>query len=171
MIGQETLLKNFVGGKWEPASAASVIAVRNPATGDVLAEAPLSGAADVAKAVDAASKALQGVASHAGRRSHSAALPIEGVARRQLHRDCQARHAGVRQDARRVRRRAETWHRERRGGDRHPIADDGQQPRRHRIGHRRTDDSTAGRRGRGNHAVQLPRHDPALVPAVRRGLR
>jgi len=60
MIGQETLLKNFVGGKWEPASAASVIAVRNPATGDVLAEAPLSGAADVAKAVAAASKALQG---------------------------------------------------------------------------------------------------------------
>jgi malonate-semialdehyde dehydrogenase (acetylating)/methylmalonate-semialdehyde dehydrogenase len=60
MIGQETLLKNFVAGKWEPASAASVIAVRNPATGDVLAEAPLSGAADVAKAVDAASKALQG---------------------------------------------------------------------------------------------------------------
>ena len=60
MIGQETLLRNFVGGKWEPASAASVIAVRNPATGDVLAEAPLSGAADVAKAVAAASKALQG---------------------------------------------------------------------------------------------------------------
>ena len=60
MIGQETLLKNFVGGKWEPASAGSVIAVRNPATGDVLAEAPLSGAADVAKAVAAASKALQG---------------------------------------------------------------------------------------------------------------
>jgi malonate-semialdehyde dehydrogenase (acetylating)/methylmalonate-semialdehyde dehydrogenase len=60
MIGQETLLKNFVGGKWEASSAASVIAVRNPATGDVLAEAPLSGAADVAKAVDAASKALPG---------------------------------------------------------------------------------------------------------------
>jgi len=59
MIGQQTLLKNFVGGKWEPASASSVTAVRNPATGDVLAEAPLSGAADVAKAVDAASKAWQ----------------------------------------------------------------------------------------------------------------
>jgi malonate-semialdehyde dehydrogenase (acetylating)/methylmalonate-semialdehyde dehydrogenase len=59
MIGQETLLKNFVGGKWQPASAATVTAVRNPATGDVLAEAPLSSAADVAKAVDAASKAWQ----------------------------------------------------------------------------------------------------------------
>jgi len=60
MIGQETLLKNFVGGKWEPASATSVTAVLNPATGDVLAEAPLSSAADVAKAVAAASKAWQG---------------------------------------------------------------------------------------------------------------
>jgi malonate-semialdehyde dehydrogenase (acetylating) / methylmalonate-semialdehyde dehydrogenase len=59
MIGQETLLKNFVGGRWENASAGQAIPVRNPATGDVLAEAPLSGAADVAKAVDAASKALQ----------------------------------------------------------------------------------------------------------------
>src|SRR6185295_6018132 len=59
MIGQEALLRNFVGGKWESASAASVIAVRNPATGDVLAEAPLSSAADVGKAVEAASKALQ----------------------------------------------------------------------------------------------------------------
>jgi malonate-semialdehyde dehydrogenase (acetylating)/methylmalonate-semialdehyde dehydrogenase len=57
MIGQDTLLKNFVGGRWERASAPSVTPVRNPATGDVLAEAPLSSAADVAKAVEAASKA------------------------------------------------------------------------------------------------------------------
>jgi acyl-CoA reductase-like NAD-dependent aldehyde dehydrogenase len=41
MIGQETLL-NFVGGKWEAASAAQTIPVRNPATGDTLAAAPLS---------------------------------------------------------------------------------------------------------------------------------
>src|SRR5262245_24963725 len=59
MIGQETLLKNFVGGRWETASAQEAIAVRNPATGDVLAEAPLSSAADVTKAVQAASNALQ----------------------------------------------------------------------------------------------------------------
>jgi malonate-semialdehyde dehydrogenase (acetylating)/methylmalonate-semialdehyde dehydrogenase len=58
MIGQETLLKNFVGGHWETASSAQLIPVRNPATGEVLAEAPLSGGTDVARAVDAASKAL-----------------------------------------------------------------------------------------------------------------
>src|SRR6188474_2034923 len=60
MIGQETLLKNFIGGRWEAAAATEALPVVNPATGDVLAEAPLSGTADVAKAVAAASKALQG---------------------------------------------------------------------------------------------------------------
>src|SRR6188472_3723118 len=58
MIGQDTLM-NFVGGKWEAASAAQTIPVRNPATGDTLAAAPLSSADDVAKAVKAASNALQ----------------------------------------------------------------------------------------------------------------
>ena len=64
MIGQETLLKNFVGGHWETASSAQAIPVRNPATGEVLAEAPLSSGTDVAKAVEAAAKAL-----HAWRRT------------------------------------------------------------------------------------------------------
>ena len=53
MIGQEPLL-NFVGGHWEEAAGAQTIPVRNPATGEVLAAAPLSTATDVAKAVKAA---------------------------------------------------------------------------------------------------------------------
>jgi len=58
MIGQDTLM-NFVGGHWESASTTHTIPVRNPATGDVLAEAPLSSAADVGKAIQAASVALK----------------------------------------------------------------------------------------------------------------
>src|SRR5215208_7209770 len=54
----ETALRNYVGGHWEAASASQTTAVRNPATGEVIAEAPLSGASDVAKAVQAASDAL-----------------------------------------------------------------------------------------------------------------
>jgi malonate-semialdehyde dehydrogenase (acetylating) / methylmalonate-semialdehyde dehydrogenase len=54
----ETTLRNYVGGRWEPANASQTTAVRNPATGEVIAEAPLSGVADVAKAVRAASEAL-----------------------------------------------------------------------------------------------------------------
>ena len=54
----KTTLTNYVGGKWEPASAAPTTPVRNPATGEIIAEAPLSGTGDVAKAVAAAADAL-----------------------------------------------------------------------------------------------------------------
>src|SRR5690349_1847258 len=58
MIGQETL-KNYIAGRWEYASATDTIPVHNPATGGVIAAAPLSGPADVEKAVRAAATALQ----------------------------------------------------------------------------------------------------------------
>jgi len=56
MIGQETLL-NYVGGQWESVSGAQTIPVDNPATGEVIASVPLSSAASVDKAVQAALKA------------------------------------------------------------------------------------------------------------------
>jgi malonate-semialdehyde dehydrogenase (acetylating)/methylmalonate-semialdehyde dehydrogenase len=52
-------LLNYVGGEWETPKATESIAVKNPATGDVIAEAPLSTAADVGKAVAAAAAAWQ----------------------------------------------------------------------------------------------------------------
>jgi malonate-semialdehyde dehydrogenase (acetylating)/methylmalonate-semialdehyde dehydrogenase len=52
------MLHNYIGGQWEAASATQGIPVTNPATGEVLAQAPLSSAADVAKAVKAAADAL-----------------------------------------------------------------------------------------------------------------
>jgi malonate-semialdehyde dehydrogenase (acetylating) / methylmalonate-semialdehyde dehydrogenase len=54
----QTMLRNYVGGRWEAATSPDTLAVRNPATGDVIADVPLSSAADVAKAVKAASDAL-----------------------------------------------------------------------------------------------------------------
>ena len=50
-------LLNYVGGEWEAAAASESIPVRNPATGDIIAAAPMSGAKDVGKAVAAASEA------------------------------------------------------------------------------------------------------------------
>jgi malonate-semialdehyde dehydrogenase (acetylating)/methylmalonate-semialdehyde dehydrogenase len=58
MVESETL-KNYVGGTWQDASATETLPVHNPATGEVIAAAPLSGRADVEKAVRAASAALQ----------------------------------------------------------------------------------------------------------------
>jgi malonate-semialdehyde dehydrogenase (acetylating)/methylmalonate-semialdehyde dehydrogenase len=53
------LLDNYVDGQWIPASAATdVLDVTNPATGEVIARVPLSGAADLDAAVRAAREAL-----------------------------------------------------------------------------------------------------------------
>ena len=53
------LLDNYIAGRWTPAVAATdVLDVTNPATGETLARVPLSGAADLDAAVQAARAAL-----------------------------------------------------------------------------------------------------------------
>jgi len=53
------LLDNYIAGQWTPATAATdEVDVTNPATGEVLARVPLSGAADLDAAVAAARAAL-----------------------------------------------------------------------------------------------------------------
>jgi 1-pyrroline dehydrogenase len=52
--------KNFVGGEWVDAASGETMEVLNPATGEVIAEVPRSGAEDVERAVDAAKRALPG---------------------------------------------------------------------------------------------------------------
>ncbi|HET9784024.1 MAG TPA: CoA-acylating methylmalonate-semialdehyde dehydrogenase [Terriglobales bacterium] len=52
------LLENFIGGAWTGAEAARGTPVHNPATGEVLAQTPLSTAAEVDRAVRAAAAAF-----------------------------------------------------------------------------------------------------------------
>jgi malonate-semialdehyde dehydrogenase (acetylating) / methylmalonate-semialdehyde dehydrogenase len=52
------ILANYIGGRWEAAQASSLLDVTNPATGEILARVPLSGAAELGAAVTAASTAL-----------------------------------------------------------------------------------------------------------------
>ena len=52
------LLRDFVGGRWVDSRAASTIDVYNPATGAVIARAPLGTRADVDAAVAAARAAF-----------------------------------------------------------------------------------------------------------------
>jgi len=54
----QTTLQNYIGGRWEQAAVSETTPVRNPATGELIAEAPLSGGPDVARAVDAATGAF-----------------------------------------------------------------------------------------------------------------
>ena len=51
------ILQNYIGGRWVSAKTSSFVDVTNPANGDVLARAPLSGREDVEAAVAAASAA------------------------------------------------------------------------------------------------------------------
>lgn len=51
-------LKNFVGGAWVESSGEATVDVKNPATGKTLAKTPLSTAADVDRAVQAAQAAF-----------------------------------------------------------------------------------------------------------------
>jgi malonate-semialdehyde dehydrogenase (acetylating)/methylmalonate-semialdehyde dehydrogenase len=53
-------MKNYVGGSWVDAAASEQLEVTNPANGDVLAQVPLSTAADVDRAVRAAREAFPG---------------------------------------------------------------------------------------------------------------
>ncbi|HZV74977.1 MAG TPA: CoA-acylating methylmalonate-semialdehyde dehydrogenase [Conexibacter sp.] len=50
-------LSNYVGGAWIPSASADLLEDRDPATGELLARVPLSGAADVDAAVRAAREA------------------------------------------------------------------------------------------------------------------
>ncbi|RMG88552.1 MAG: CoA-acylating methylmalonate-semialdehyde dehydrogenase [Chloroflexi bacterium] len=52
-------LKNYIGGEWVDAAAEAYLPVENPATCDILAEVPESTAADVDKAVQAATEAFE----------------------------------------------------------------------------------------------------------------
>ncbi len=54
------VLQNFVGGQWRPSGTDSYADVHNPATGRIIARAPLSTRADLDAAVQAAKRAFPG---------------------------------------------------------------------------------------------------------------
>ena len=54
----ETKVPNFINGQWVESSAREWTDVVNPATGETIAKTPLSDAAEVARAIDAASAAF-----------------------------------------------------------------------------------------------------------------
>ncbi|MDR3725033.1 MAG: aldehyde dehydrogenase family protein, partial [Terracidiphilus sp.] len=53
-------MKNFVGGEWVSSAVTETLQVLNPASVEVLAEVPLSTAAEVHKAAEIAAQAWTG---------------------------------------------------------------------------------------------------------------
>ncbi len=71
-VAQKIALKNFIGGEAVDPVEGGAEDVVNPATGEVIAEAPLSTKADVDRAVEAAKKAFDGwAATPPGERAHA----------------------------------------------------------------------------------------------------
>jgi alpha-ketoglutaric semialdehyde dehydrogenase len=54
IASSEQSYKNFIGGKWRPSETGRVVANRNPATGEVLGQVPLSSREEARAAIDAA---------------------------------------------------------------------------------------------------------------------
>src|SRR6266487_5936538 len=57
--GPTHVLENFIAGKWVPSRSTQALDVHNPATEEVLARVPLSGASDVDEAVQGAADAAE----------------------------------------------------------------------------------------------------------------
>ena len=57
---------NCIDGKWVQADSGKTIAVKNPATGEVIGHVPAMGAAETRRAIEAAHRAQAGLARHAG---------------------------------------------------------------------------------------------------------
>ena len=57
-VSNATKVPQFIGGKWVEAEASEWLPVINPATSETIATVPLCGAAEVAKAVEAAAAAF-----------------------------------------------------------------------------------------------------------------
>ncbi|MGE7934048.1 CoA-acylating methylmalonate-semialdehyde dehydrogenase [Viridibacillus arvi] len=58
VITEKKTLSNFINGQWVKSSTENYIEVPNPATGEILAEVPISTQQDLEKAVDAAKRAF-----------------------------------------------------------------------------------------------------------------
>ena len=92
-------LQNFIEGDWRTSSASETLNVINPASTAVLAEVPLSPAADVNAAVEVAERAFIALAADAGGGSRAAAVPAEDAAGAASRRAGALHHQRVRQDA------------------------------------------------------------------------
>ena len=165
-------LSNFIDGAFRPPLDGATEPVLNPATGEEIAQAPLSGAADVEAAVSAARRAFERVV------ADDAGDPRRRVARargrdRGSRRGTRPRGGDQRRQA--ARRRPER--RDRRDGRQPPLLrrrgalHGGQGSGRVPGGPHLDDSPRAGRRDRPDHPVELPAADGGLEdrPRARTG--
>ena len=170
MIDQGTLL-NYVGGHWERAGVSDNAPIHNPATGAVIAEAPLSDAATVAKAVATANEAYQKWRRVPPGDRIQPLFKLKSLLEQHwdevaqvITEECGKTLGESKGELQRGLENVEV-------ATGIPSLMHGPPARGHRLGHRRADDPPARRRRGRDHAVQFPGDDPVVVHAVRRGVR
>ena len=108
---QKTKLQNFIGGEFVDPADGATEEVLNPATGEAIAEAPLSGEEDVNRAVAAAARRVRGLGRHHARRALAGAAQAGRRDRGARRRDRRPRVGQRRQaaPARSSRTRSRSW--------------------------------------------------------------
>ena len=164
-------LRNYIGGEWVESAAEETLEDRNPATGELAALVPLSSSADVDAAVQAAGTAQpawRAVAPQNRARGVNALRAALWEHRERIAQLVTEDMGKTLDDARgEVVRGIESAE----AAIGIPTPSQRGEPGRSCQRSRRRTRSPARWRRRGDHPVQLPRHDPTLVLALRDRLR
>ena len=158
---------NFIGGRWVDCARDGARRRLNPATGEVIAKAPLSTRADVDAAVAAAKAAFPAWRATPVAERARAMFAFKNRARGALRRARPHRDDRARQDARRVARLRAAGIENVEVACGMPSLMMGSGLEDIARGHRLRRPPPADGRLRRDRAVQLPGHGAALVPAVR----
>ena len=162
---------HFIGGKQVAGTSGRTGDVFNPNTGEVQAKVALASKAEVEKAIANAQAALPGLGRHqsAAPRARDVQVPRADPGR--IRRSRAAPLLRARQDLRGRQGRHPARARSGRVRLRHPASAEGRIHRGRGPEHRPLFGAPAARRRRRHHAVQFPRHDPAVEVRARDRLR
>ena len=161
------VLENFINGAWVKSSGTTLLDVKNPATGEVLAKCPLSTAADVDRAVEAARAAFPAWAATPPVQRARYLFKLKDLFEKhkeEIAQICTSEHGKTLSESRNDFGRG-IENVEHACGM--PTLMMGQSLSDIAHGDRLRDDPPADGRLRGDHAVQLPADGPDVVSAVR----
>ena len=162
-------VRNLIGGRWEERDGRDTEPVYDPATGEVVAQTPLSTRDDVDRAVKRARGSVRLLGRHPGRRAGEGPLLLQESPRGAFRGVEGPRHTRERQGCRRRRRGGQAWNRGRRVRVRDADPDDGRDGQGRGERYRQLFLALPSWGGCGHNPVQLPLHGAPVDDA--RGYR
>ncbi len=164
-------IHHWIDGKETAGTSGRTADVFNPATGEVQAKVDLASKAEMDDAIDRAARAQVGWGATNPQRRARVMMKMVDLINRDMDKLAEMLSQRTRQDLPRRQGRRPA----RAGGDRvfhrRAAAAEGRIHGRRRPRHRHVFHAPAAGRGRGDHAVQLSRHDPAVEAGTGAGVR